>query len=66
MPRLDADGEQVITFKPDGQVHPVHKELIAQALDNLNEWLVSEEPENLKHTLRCLKVLQLYSADMEP
>jgi hypothetical protein len=63
MPRT---GErEVIAFTPPKDFLEVYKALVDDALANLDEWCVSEEPENLRLAIKSLKVLQLYSAEGE-
>jgi hypothetical protein len=37
--------------------------LVQEAVDNIAEWCIGEEPENLKTAIKMLRVLQLYSAE---
>ena len=53
----------VITLTPADTLLPVYKVLVQEALDNLAEWCIGEEPENLKTAIKMLRVLELYSAE---
>ena len=53
----------VITFTPSPKLLPVYKVLVQEAVDNLAEWCIGEEPENLKQAIKMLRVLELYSAE---
>ena len=55
----------MIAFTPPKDFLEVYKALVDDALANLDEWCVSEEPENLRLAIKSLKVLQLYSAEGE-
>jgi len=56
----------VITLTPADTLLPVYKVLVQEAVDNLAEWCIGEEPQNLKTAIKMLRVLELYSADVEP
>jgi hypothetical protein len=53
----------VIQFTPPDGLSVIYKTLLDRAFDNLDEWTRSEDPRNLAEAIKCLRVIQLFSAE---